>query len=208
MPASSNASTASLLLLLQLGSRLVTFALNQALLSFTTPAAFGTATIQLEPLLNTVLFLTREGIRNALLRTKGTQTSEGSIARISLIPLGLGIPLSLTAFSYYARHTSAAVHLQPFFSPAVLLYGLATCIELAAEPYFNRAQVAQNVRLRVAIEGSAVIGRAVATLAVILYGRDRLALLAFAVGQCTYSVIMLLRYWWHFDRAIAHSTTS
>jgi oligosaccharide translocation protein RFT1 len=54
------------LFVLQLGSRLFSFALNQLLLRSTTPQAFGIATIQLDTLMATVLFLVREGIRGAV----------------------------------------------------------------------------------------------------------------------------------------------
>ena len=60
---------ASYLVGLQLFTRLLTFALNQALLRFLSPSVLGLASIQLELLSSTVLFLSREAIRCALLRT-------------------------------------------------------------------------------------------------------------------------------------------
>lgn len=195
---SANARTASLLVLLQLGSRLVTFTLNQALLSYTTPAAFGTATVQLEPLLNTVLFLCREGIRGALARQSRSNLSSTEVTKLSLLPVALGLPLSLAGFCIYARNTSPAVYQQDFFTVSVLLYGLSTVIELASEPYFNRAQLELDVKLRVSIEGSAVIARALTTLLFVLYGRDQVALLAFGAGQLAYAVVLFIRYSWHY----------
>lgn len=197
---SSNAKTASLLVLLQLGSRLVTFTLNQALLSYTTPAAFGTATVQLEPLLNTVLFLCREGIRGALARQSKEDVSSKQVTKLSLLPLGLGLPMTLAGFWLYTRNTSPAVYQQDYFAASVALYGLAAIIELASEPFFNRTQVELNVKLRVSIEGSAVIARAITTLLLVLYGRDRLALLSFGAGQLVYATTLLLRYSWHYRR--------
>ena len=200
-------NAASLLLLLQLGSRLVTFSLNQALLSLTTPAAFGTATIQLEPLLNTLLFLSREGIRSALVRSATIKDSGRALFTTSLIPLALGVPLSLAAFTLYAYSTANAVRDQPYFTSSVWLYAFATLIELGSEPFFNRAQVASNFKLRVSIEGTSVIARAVTTLLVILYGRDRLALLAFGVGQMAYAITLFIRYVFHYRKLlIGHSS--
>lgn len=195
---SSNTRTASLLVLLQLGSRLVTFTLNQALLSYTTPAAFGTATIQLEPLLNTVLFLCREGIRGALARQSRDNVSPREVKRLSLFPVVIGLPVTLAGFCLYARNTSPAVYEQDFFATSVLLYGLATVIELASEPYFNQAQLEVDLKLRVSVEGSAVIVRAITTLLFVLYGRDRVALLAFGAGQLAYALVLLARYSWHY----------
>lgn len=194
----SNARTASLLVLLQLGSRLVTFSLNQALLSYTTPAAFGTAAVQLEPLLNTVLFLCREGIRGAVARQPRDSISSTEVIKLSLLPLALGLPLTLAGFCLYASNTSPAVYQQQFFATSVLVYGLSTVIELGSEPYFNRAQLDLDVKLRVSIEGTAVIARAVTTLLFVLCGQDRYALLAFGAGQLAYALILLIRYSWHY----------
>jgi oligosaccharide translocation protein RFT1 len=181
--------------------------LNQALLSYTTPAAFGTATIQLEPLLNTVLFLCREGIRGALARQSKHNVSSRTLTRLSLLPLGLGLPVSLAGFYLYLRNTSPAVYNQAFFGTSVTLYALATLVELASEPFFNRAQLEMDIRLRVSIEGSAVIARAVATLLFVVYGKERMALLAFGAGQLVYAAILLVRYSWHYrGREIAIKT--
>lgn len=199
----SNARTASLLVLLQLGSRLVTFTLNQALLSYTTPAAFGTAAVQLEPLLNTVLFLCREGIRGAIARQSKDTISSSEVKKLSLLPLALGLPLALAGFSLYARNTSVAVYQQDFFVPSVFLYALSAITELASEPHFNRAQLDLDVKLRVSIEGTAVIARAITTLLFVLYGRERYALLAFGAGQLAYALTLCIRYSWHYRGTVA-----
>lgn len=64
-------SGVSALVLLQAASRVFTFVLNQALVRLASPAVFGTAAIQFELLLSSILFLSREGVRLALLRTPG-----------------------------------------------------------------------------------------------------------------------------------------
>ncbi|KAI9598702.1 Rft protein-domain-containing protein [Syncephalis fuscata] len=63
---------ASYLVMLQFFSRMVTFTLNQVLVRYTTPDVLGVASIQLELLIASVLFLSREGFRCALLRTDDT----------------------------------------------------------------------------------------------------------------------------------------
>lgn len=75
---------ASSLVLLQVLTRIVTFLLNQILVRLSTPQVFGTAAIQFELLLSTILFLSREGVRLALLRSStdaesGEDKPEGSI---------------------------------------------------------------------------------------------------------------------------------
>lgn len=70
-PSAKFLSGVSALVLLQAASRVVTFVLNQALVRLASPAIFGTAAIQFELLLSSILFLCREGVRLALLRTPG-----------------------------------------------------------------------------------------------------------------------------------------
>lgn len=55
------------LVLLQLVSRLFSFSLNQLLLRSTTPQALGMATMGLEVIRDTGLFLVREGVRGAVI---------------------------------------------------------------------------------------------------------------------------------------------
>ena len=54
---------------LQLFSGAFAIALNRALVRLPTPQTFGTATIQSELLLSTILFLSRKGVRSALLQS-------------------------------------------------------------------------------------------------------------------------------------------
>ena len=65
---SSSIQGASYLVLLQFVSRMLTFTLSQVLLRFTTAETLGIASVKLELLLNTILFLSREGVRCAAIR--------------------------------------------------------------------------------------------------------------------------------------------
>jgi oligosaccharide translocation protein RFT1 len=69
-------TTARALILLQLLSRMLTFGLNQALVRLAPPEVFGTAAIQFDLICSSILFLSREGVRNALLR--GGSSKHGS----------------------------------------------------------------------------------------------------------------------------------
>lgn len=85
-------SGASSLVFLQVITRVVTFILNQAVVRLAPPHVFGTAAIQFELLLSSILFLSREGVRLALLRTPATKpptidsTSEKDRAHVNEIP--------------------------------------------------------------------------------------------------------------------------
>jgi hypothetical protein len=142
----SFASSASLLIALQVGSRLFTFGLNQALLRFVSPRAFGTAAIQFELLSSTILFLSREGFRNALIRawsdgrTKGDEQGDlpSSIVNLTLLPTIIGVPVSALATIIYRASCSKETSNQSFFEVAVAMYALASCLELASEPLHIR----------------------------------------------------------------------
>jgi oligosaccharide translocation protein RFT1 len=191
----TSASGAVALVLLQLGSRLITFTLNQALLRWTTPAAFGTASIQLEFLLNTILFLSREGMRSAMLRQQLPQDPDRlrSLRKTARIPFLAGCPVALILAGLFLSTSQDSAKSQHHFHSAVALYVVSALLELASEPYFLEAQLRMNFKLRVSVEGSAVIVRSLVTLASIIISPDS-GLLAFALGQLVYSVTLLVRY--------------
>jgi oligosaccharide translocation protein RFT1 len=144
--AQSFASSASLLVALQLGSRLFTFGLNQALLRFVSPRAFGTAAIQFELLSSTILFLSREGFRNALIRAWNEKdTKDGKhmgvppdVVNLTLLPAIIGIPVSALVSLIYRSSCSKETSSQPYFDLAVAMYALASCLELGSEPLHIR----------------------------------------------------------------------
>ncbi|KAG8908982.1 Oligosaccharide translocation protein rft1, partial [Tulasnella sp. 403] len=206
---STSLATASSLVLLQLLSRLVTFALNQSLVRLASPAVFGTASIQFELLLSTILFLSREGVRNALMRTPlggngPTASSQGNdtpksiprhVANISFLPTLLGIPIAFVSTSLYLLNASKTTRAQPYFTTSVLVYALSAILELLSEPLYIRAQTELKFRIRVKAEGTAVIAKAAVTVAVMLVGGEETALLAFAIGQAAYGVVVLASFW-------------
>ncbi|GAA5891577.1 hypothetical protein JCM8208_007329 [Rhodotorula glutinis] len=182
-------STTLSLVGLQVASRLFSFALNQALLRSTTPQAFGLATIQLDTLLNTVLFLLREGIRGAVVRTRSaTSPAEATLQRQSLLIPTLLAPLAIAAFALYHHYVSPSPS-PPQYTPVLALYLVSALVELAAEPlYLRTLQSWQTLTTRrVRVEGAAVFAKAVATLAAVRAVSDEDALLAFGVGQLVYS---------------------
>jgi oligosaccharide translocation protein RFT1 len=124
---------------LQLLSRLFTFALNQALLRLASPSAFGAAAIQFELILSTILFLSREGVRNALLRVGQDVSADSRIRRMNLsfLPIALGIPLALVTSVAYAQYASVEMKRQPYFHEAISIYAVAAVAELLSEPLYN-----------------------------------------------------------------------
>lgn len=195
----SSLTNASSLVLLQLFSRAFTFGLNQALVRLATPQTFGTAAIQFELLLSTILFLSREGVRNALLRSsvKG-QKKDSNVAlteNISLIPVFLGVPISGLAALVYVQSASTTTASQPHFHLSVAVYALAAILELLSEPLYIRAQNELRLNVRVRAEGAAVVFKAVVTFLVLAFASGEWALVAFAVGQAAYGLSLLVAFW-------------
>jgi oligosaccharide translocation protein RFT1 len=188
------ATSVSSLVGLQLSSRAFTFLLNQALVRLATPQTFGTATIQFELLLSTILFLSREGVRTALLRQRET-ASPHLVRNISLLPAYLGAPIAVALAIFYAATSAPAVRAQSHFHLSVAIYALAAAIELAAEPLYIRAQNELRMDVRVRAEGVAVFLKTLVTFVGLAFASPEWALMAFAAGQAAYALATFAVFW-------------
>lgn len=177
------------LILLQLLSRLLTFTLNQGLVRLASPAVFGTASIQFDLIAATILFLSREGVRNALLR--GGQSSGGG--RLARIPLQLGLAVAAATVGLYLYTSPPSTKGQKNFYPALGLYVTASLAELAIEPLYIACMRDGRMRVRVQAEGGMAIVRAVVSFACLYLFPDH-ALLGFAVGHFAGAVWLTARY--------------
>lgn len=187
-PAAASAST---LILLQISARALTFILNQLLVRLVSPSIFGLANIQLELLLSTILFLSRDAIRTILIRNepatpeaKASQDDNrktaveqtgprkgtpNSIHNISLLPIPIGFAFTVLACSVYAFYISPEpIRAVPTFNVSVALYAVGAMSELTYEPLLIRAVRLGQPALRVKAEGMAVFMKVVSTIAVIL----------------------------------------
>ncbi|EPQ55804.1 Rft-1-domain-containing protein [Gloeophyllum trabeum ATCC 11539] len=186
---------------LQLSVRLVTFTLNQALLRMTSPRAFGTAAIHFELLLSTILFLSREGVRNTLLRVWPSPTNvPKSMSNLTYLPMMIGVPLALTTSFLYWQQSSSGTRDQPHFELSIITYALAALIELMSEPMHIRAMGELRTNVRVRAEAVGVIGKAMTTFLLLFIDskrqsdEEKLSLVAFAMGQLMYAILVLIMY--------------
>ncbi|KAF9136748.1 Oligosaccharide translocation protein rft1 [Mortierella sp. GBA39] len=197
---SSSVQGASYLVLLQFISRMLTFTLNQVLLRFTSAETLGIASVQLELLLNTILFLSREGVRCAAIRvsddsaeeeeeeegTTSSDSKEKGKMRVALdseayrlqklvnmvyAPIPVGALMTCLAVGYYLLQvTDESEGRIPGYKLSIYLYGISALVELLAEPMFMVAQYKLWFKTRVSVEGAAVIVRCVLTCALTIYG--------------------------------------
>lgn len=201
----SLASTARSLILLQLLSRVLTFTLNQLLVRVASPSVFGTAAVQFDLVLSTVLFLSREGVRLTALRApKGdNKTTETQISNLSLLPLPLSIFVSAILVPLYLKSMPESTTTQPSFHISLATYIVAAVAELAIEPLYNSAQRDGKVKIRVQAEGIAVIVRAAITVALVGFGGEEWALRGFAAGQLSYAVCLVGRFCWEYRHSLS-----
>jgi len=193
MESSSLASTSSHLVFLQIFSKLATFIPNQLIVRIAPPEVYGTASIQFELLLSTILFLSREGVRNASLRT-GSSDRSPAIKNVALLPFLAGAPITIMFSAIYFFNSTSARQ-QPLFTPSVCIISLAAIVELLAEPFHIRALTTLRINARVRAEGAAILAKSMVSLAVMLVGRAPMSLIAFALGQLAYAVTLVAMYW-------------
>ncbi|GAN01555.1 rft-1-domain-containing protein [Mucor ambiguus] len=190
----ATAKGASYLILLQFLSRMLTFSLNQIVLRYISKETFGIASVNLELLSSTILFISREGFRSALIRSSKNQQS---ILNLAYIPTLFGLVTTLITCAYYLSTISEEQSIQfPYYRMAVMLYGAASFLELVVEPLFVLALNQLYFQLRVTVEGVAVILRCLITFGLTLYfaGNEKLSILAFAIAQFVFGLTMMLGY--------------
>ena len=209
------------LFLLQVVSRLLTFALNSSLLRLSTPEVLGTASIQFDLISATILFLSREGIRNALLR-RGPSPLTGETdsdvtdpdvkveasadakhaywqsrvnGRLACVPFFVGIFVATAVVALYVQYSPTSTTSQPDFYFALAFYVIAALMELLIEPYYIKCLTSSppKVGVRVSAEGGMAMMKAIITVG-LLYTQPKRPLLAFAMGQFGGTFFLARRY--------------
>lgn len=187
---SASAKGATFLILLQVGSRALTFAVNQILLRFLSPELLGVSA-QLELYSISVLYFARESLRVALQRqAHGVQT----VVNLSYLAIVLGVPLIYALAILWLQTEIPPV---PYFVDALSLYCFATFIELLTEPAFVAVQHGMLYKVRASAETAATILRCLGTCGSAIWasrtGMD-IGVLPFAIGQLAYALALLVVY--------------
>lgn len=199
---------ASLLIILQLASRLITFVANQLLLRYLTAPLLGLST-QLEVYYLSVLFFARESLRVAIQRqgTAGSTTKGGSDAarveesqaavNLGYLAVALGSVVSLVLGWMYLAFPSGAAVSTPYLVESLHLYGLAAMVELLSEPCFVLMQMRLQFGTRAAAESIATFLRCIVVFGSAVWASKQqkdVGVLPFALGQMTYGASLLLVY--------------
>jgi hypothetical protein len=189
---SASAKGATFLILLQVCSRALTFAVNQVLLRFLSPELLGVSA-QLELFSISVLYFARESLRVALQRqAHGTQ----AVVNLSYLAVFFGVPLICGLAVVWLRAETPKV---PYFVDALSVYCVATFIELLTEPAFSAVQQKLLYKIRASAESTATLLRCFGTCGSAIlasrYGLD-IGVLPFAIGQLAYALGLLVVYVW------------
>ncbi|CAF9933168.1 MAG: Oligosaccharide translocation protein rft1 [Heterodermia speciosa] len=192
-----SANGATLLVLLRIGSRLATFALNQVLLRFLAPEVLGIST-QLDLFATSILSFACESLRVALQRQRldGTQETVGGYSKsngkgqskrnpateigsygrraqetvnLSYIAIAIGVPLAYALATVYLNSADPAVLNAPYFNEALHGYIIATILELLNEPSFAIAQQQMLYSTRASAEASATFVKCVVTCSLAIW---------------------------------------
>jgi hypothetical protein len=212
-----SAQGASILISLQVGSRALTFVVNQVLIRFLSPELLGISA-RFELFNISVLTFCRESIRIALGRqgspSKQTRKAEESrdavryeparraqgAINLSYVAIALG-PFFSLVFTWFLfwRHPDPISNAVPFYRDAQVTYVVATMLELWSEPCFSIAAQQSLYRLRATAETAAAVARAVVSCALAFASNQfdlGLGALPFAAGQLSFALMMNLVYYW------------
>lgn len=219
---SASIEGASLLIGLQVGSRALTFIVNQLFLRYLSPELFGIST-QLEVYSITVLFFARESLRVAIQRQADTvedgpsdenekvpeghvsgKTAAGrtqAIVNLAYVSIYLGSIFAVLLAWLYIRTLSSGdptILQTPYFHESLIIFGFAAFWELLSEPCFVVVQQKSRFKIRAAAESIATLLRCLITCGSAVWaarsGRD-VGILPFALGQAVYAVSLLLVYY-------------
>lgn len=203
---------ASLLIILQVASRLITFIANQLLVRYLTAPLLGLST-QLEVYYLSILFFARESLRVAIQRqgiagaanTKDDADDAAAAARregqavvnLGYLAIGLGSIVSVSLGWMYLASAPATTLQTPWLVESLWLYGIAAMVELLSEPCFVLMQTRLQFGTRAAAESIATFLRCIVVFGSAVWASQKsvdIGVLPFALGQLSYGVSLLLVY--------------
>ena len=176
----------------QLFSRLMSFVINNMVLRTIDSVSFGLINVRMEFFLSTVLFLSREGIRQSAERMKLTsfnnEEEKSQLFTLSLIPLLIGIPFVIFTCSIYLLFPPEEVDISTNFI-CTLYFSFSCLIELSSEPYFNSLQVQKMFSHISYARGAALLVKSLVT-AVLIFSRTVHPVIAMSLAQVSHSVVL------------------
>eukprot|EP01133_Synstelium_polycarpum_P003811 gene3811-4395_t len=145
--------------------------------------------------LKAMLFLAREAVRRACIRSDGSAQLQRLINQ-SWIVLPLGFVLAYVSerlFTYYSTPDELAI---PHYTLGLQLFAIGSLLELASEPVYILSANMLLFKVRTLVEGSALFLRAVSTYYYVVILNDGLK--GFGYAQIIYAATLLIGYYGSF----------
>ena len=150
------------LVVAQLFSKAINFALNVLVIRATGTRLFGVSSVPLALLLSTIQFLSREGVRGACQRIDvlreglppnpaATAAEIARIVNLSWATLALAVILAPLCGSVALWRGYAGVD-AAHYSTLVILFGGAAVAELCAEPVYNLLVACDKLHVRACVD--------------------------------------------------------
>ena len=205
----ATASGLRYLFLLNVASKLVTFGANAFLVRHTTPVEQGVK-LNMELLVSSVLFFSREALRGAALRLDMSDVEKAPAAaraayvhtlNLASVSVALTVALALSCAGA-AGHLVGAREEWAGLSdslqlPLVLYLHLAGLVlEAVGEPFYMAAQGMTLLKLRSTAEAVALVARVAAAYLLVLAGQP--PLVAIGASQVAYGAAQTAVYVWYF----------
>ena len=169
--------------------KVASIVLNQCLLRVASPELLGVASVRLELVLNTILFVSREGFRLALARSPAAVADGAARRRVTNCAYCAAIAGAALALGCALLGAGAARASAHRGGEAFLLYCAAAALESASEPLHALAQARLVAAPRAVAEPAATLARGAATLA-LLRSSPGLGAAAFGWGQVAYAAAL------------------
>lgn len=163
--------------------RLISFACTQATFRFLDPATLGKASIQLELLLTTVLFISREGFRLAL--TRNISEKNWNVAWLT-IPVVSSVALAALVWHLFFSKLAAN---DGDYRMGGILYCLSAWVEGCGEPAVLHFLRQMNIAQRASAEGIATVVKTASTIIALKYLDEKWHVTAFGGAQLIYATI-------------------
>lgn len=190
--------------LLSIALRLASFILSQATVRFVSAAALGKASVPLELLLGTALFVSREGFRLALTKDYGKRIDadaakvgrhkqQQQMINVSWLSVPLGAIVSMFAICLHLRTCNNKVVSNSEYEAldykvAGILYCLASFMESLSEPLVIRCLQQMDVTTKAKAEGVALVMKSVSCFGCLYIKSSIWAVSAFGISQFVYGL--------------------
>lgn len=142
--------------------RVFTFFLNTLLLRFVSAEVIGFASNDMELLMSTILFISRESVRIVTLKSTAdvlaTDKPRRQMLNLAWLPASVGLAMSVCLAAAAQVHVDDAVERR-----STLLYCAAAAVESLSEPFFIIVQVQRRPQARAAVEVTATFVRVLVT---------------------------------------------